>query len=126
MMASRRTWRTWATAIPDAVTRWAGATATAVVVAAMVIALIVVGTLGRFPSWWQTTVYAGGALISVVMLFVLQHSTNRQTNAILVKLDELIIATAGAHDEVVDVENLALADQERMHDRLHHRNNSDS
>ncbi|MUL77250.1 low affinity iron permease family protein [Mycolicibacterium sp. CBMA 226] len=121
MTASWRTWRTWATAIPDAVTRWAGATATAVAVLGVVVALIVVGILGRFPPWWQTTVYAGGALVSVVMLFVLQHTTNRQTNAILVKLDELIIATTGAHEEVIDVEELALADQERVHDRLHHR-----
>lgn len=54
------------------------------------------------------------------MLFVIQQTTNRQTGAILVKLDELIVTSSTARDEVIDAERRDTAEQEKLHDRLHH------
>jgi low affinity Fe/Cu permease len=55
------------------------------------------------------------------MLFLLQHTTNRESKAILVKLDELIRATTGAREDVMGIEKHEVGDQEDIHEQLHHR-----
>lgn len=106
---------------PDHFTRLAGSLWTSVAAIVAVTGLILTGVLTRFPPWWQAVVTCTGALISTLMLFVLQHTANRQNNAVLVKLDELVSATSGAHEEVIDIEDRQVRDQERIHDALHHR-----
>ncbi|WP_081900434.1 low affinity iron permease family protein [Allokutzneria albata] len=87
----------------------------------VVIALLLAGVLSGFPAHWQTIVYSLGALVSLLLLFSIQHSTNRQTEAILLKLDELIKATRDASDDVIAVEERDLHEQERLHSRQHDR-----
>lgn len=104
----------------DTVTGWAGSLHTSVAAFAVVAAALLAGIITRFPPWWQTAVYATNALVALVMLFVIQHTTNRQTGAILLKLDELIVTSSTARDEVIDAERRDTAEQEKLHDRLHH------
>jgi low affinity Fe/Cu permease len=81
--------------------------------------LLVVGVVDGFPVWWQTVVYSAGALVSLLVLFSVQHTTNRQNQAILLKLDELIQATCGADEEIIAVEDRRLHEQEHLHYRHH-------
>lgn len=104
----------------DAITGWAGSLRISVAVFVAVAAALLVGIVTHFPPWWQTSVYATNALVALVMLFVIQHTTNRQTGAILLKLDELILTSSTARDEVIDAERRDTAEQEKLHDRLHH------
>ncbi|MBC6448715.1 low affinity iron permease family protein [Actinokineospora xionganensis] len=82
----------------------------------VVFTLLVVGVSTRFTPGWQITVYAAGSLVSLLVLFSIQHTTNRQTKAILLKLDELVRATEGAHEELIAVEDRELHEQEELHD----------
>lgn len=79
--------------------------------------LPVAGLAAGFPTWWQTAVHSAGALASLLMLFSIHHTTNRQTQAILLKLDELVQATHGADEAVLAVENRDLHEQEHLHHR---------
>lgn len=54
------------------------------------------------------------AVISIIMLFVIQNSQNRHTIAIQLKLDEIIRATKGAHNEMMDIEKLTDEDLARI------------
>jgi len=54
------------------------------------------------------------AVISIVMLFIIQNSQNRHTIAIQLKLDEIIRATKGAHNEMMDIEKLTDEDLARI------------
>lgn len=83
--------------------------------------LLVAGLAAGFPTWWQTAVYSAGALVSLLVLFSIQHTTNRQTKAILLKLDELIQATHGADEAILAVEDRDLHEQERLRHRHHRR-----
>jgi low affinity Fe/Cu permease len=89
-----------------------------------VTALVVTGLVAGFPPWWQATVSSTGALVSLLVLFSIQHATNRQTSAILLKLDELIRATGGADDHIIGLENRQLHDQARLHQQ-HQRHHGD-
>ena len=60
----------------------------------------------HFSVTWQLTFSTFEAVISMIMLFIIQNSQNRHTIAIQLKLDEIIRATKGAHNEMMDIEKL--------------------
>lgn len=101
------------------VTKIAGATATGGLVTIAVAVTVVIGIVVRFSEPWQAAVHSTCGLIAVLMLFVLHHTETQQTNAILLKLDELIHADDEAHDDVMESETAEVSEQEHLRDRLH-------
>ena len=73
------------------------------------LAILVWGLCGfalHFNNTWQLIISTLAAIISIVMLFIIQNSQHRHTIAIQLKLDEIIRATQGAHNEMMDIEKL--------------------
>jgi low affinity Fe/Cu permease len=68
------------------------------------------GPILNFDTTWHLLINTTAAIIAIVMLFVIQNSQNRHTIAIQLKLDEIIRATQGAHNEMMDIEKLTDAD----------------
>jgi len=60
----------------------------------------------HFNYTWHLIVSSLAAVTSILMLFIIQNSQNRHTIAIQLKLDEIIRATKGAHNEMMDIEKL--------------------
>jgi low affinity Fe/Cu permease len=78
--------------------------ASAIVVAALVIAFGIVLAFAGFPTNWQTAFAAVCAAVTTVMVFTIQHTQSRQQAATQLKLDELIRALPTADDHLVQVE----------------------
>ncbi len=68
----------------------------------------------HFSVAWQTVIGTAASVISIMMLFIIQNSQNRHTIAIQLKLDEIIRATKGAHNEMMDIEKLTDEDLGRI------------
>ena len=66
----------------------------------------VAGVPMHFSVTWHLMISTLAAIISITMLFIIQNSQNRHTIAIQLKLDEIIRATHGAHNEMMDIEKL--------------------
>ncbi len=72
----------------------------------IIIVWAVTGPLFHFSDTWQLVINTGTTIITFLMVFIIQQSQNKDTMAIHLKLNEMIAATKGASNRLIDVEDL--------------------
>jgi low affinity Fe/Cu permease len=74
------------------------------VVAVILIVFVIVLSIAGYPSYWMSVFATATSFITLVMLFVIQHTQSRQQTALQLKLDELIRTSPHADDHLVHIE----------------------
>ena len=85
--------------------------------AAVIIGWLVTGPTFGFSDTWQLVVNTGTTIVTFLMVFLIQNTQNRDSVAVQLKLDELIRAVDGAHNALMDLEELPERDLARFRDR---------
>lgn len=101
--------------------RWASKAAghpTAFFLALLVVVVwAVTGPLFRFSDTWQLVINTGTTIVTFITVILVQNTQNRDSIAMQLKLDELIRAQEGAHNALLDLEELTEAELGRIRDR---------
>jgi len=85
-----------------------------VVAVAIVLVWAATGPMFGFSDTWQLVINTGMTIVTFLMVFLIQNTQNRDSEAVHLKLDELIRAVPGAHDSLLDIEELDDETLERM------------
>ena len=94
--------------------RAAGHPSTFGIAIAVILIWAVTGPIFGFSDTWQLFINTGTTIITFLMVFLIQNTQNRDGAAMQIKLDELIRALQGAHNELVDLEDLSDRELEKM------------
>jgi low affinity Fe/Cu permease len=104
------------TRFAKATSRLAGKPAAFILAVGLIGAWVITGPLFGFSDTWQLVINTGTTIITFLMVFLIQSTQNRDAEAVQVKLDELLRATAGAHTVLLDLEELEDRELDRIHD----------
>ena len=81
-----------------------------VIALSVIVAWGVTGPLFHFSDTWQLVINTGTTVVTFLMVFLIQSTQNRDSEAMHIKMDELIRAVKGAHLALLDLEGLSDAD----------------
>jgi low affinity Fe/Cu permease len=90
--------------------RAAGSAWAFILAVAIVIGWAALGPVFGYSDTWQLVINTGTTIITFLMVFLIQNTQNRDAIGLHLKLDELIKATGGARNTMIDLDALSDAD----------------
>ncbi len=104
----------WFKSFAKATSRVTGRPKAFVLAAGVILVWLATGPLFGYSDTWQLVINTGTTIVTFLMVFLIQNTQNRDAEAVQVKLDELLRATIGAHNALLDLEEL----EDRELDRI--------
>ena len=81
---------------------------------------VLTGPIFHFSDTWQLVINTGTTIITFLMVFLIQNTQSRESEAIQLKLDELLRAVTKARTSLVDLEELSEEELEHLHEEFRH------
>lgn len=97
----------WFEKVSTRVTRATGSPTAVLLALVVIFAWLVTGPVFHYSDTWQLVINTGTTIITFVMVFIIQHSQNKDTTAIQLKLNELIATNERSSNRLVNIEDLS-------------------
>ncbi len=99
----------------------AGKPLTFIIAVTLVLLWAATGPIFNFSDTWQLVINTSTTIITFLMVFLIQHTQNRDALAVQLKLSELIIAVQGAENKMAAAEDLSDEELEQLHEEYRQR-----
>jgi low affinity Fe/Cu permease len=96
-------------------TKATGSSVAFLLAAGIVIVWAITGPLFDYSETWQLVINTGTTIITFLMVFLIQKTQNKDSKAIHLKLNELIAASTGCSNRMVDIEDLTEIELDQLH-----------
>ena len=100
--------------LAQSVARGAGKPLAFIIATALVIVWGISGPIFGFSDTWQLVINTGTTIVTFLMVFLIQNTQNRDTDALQVKVDELLRVTEGARLALLNLEEIKAEDLARI------------
>jgi low affinity Fe/Cu permease len=97
--------------------RAAGHPSTFIAAVAVIVVWGLSGPIFHYSDTWQLVINTGTTIVTFLMVFLIQNTQNRESKAVQLKLDEIIRALEGAHNTLLNLEELDDKELEAIHKR---------
>jgi len=84
----------------------------------VVLVWAVTGPLFQFSDTWQLVINTGTTIVTFLMVFLIQNTQNRDTEALQLKIDELIRVTQQARNRLISLEDLTEEEMDKVKQEL--------
>jgi len=78
------------------------------------------GPLFGFSDTWQLIINTATTVVTFLIVFLIQHTQNKDARAIQLKLNEVLAALEGASNRLINIEKLSDADLDRLQEQFEH------
>lgn len=99
------------------VSNWAGGHIAFILALLLVVGWAAFGPITHYSADWMLVINTSTTIITFLMVFIIQSSQNRDTRALQVKIDELLRATRGASNALIDLEQLTPSEIAKLHEQ---------
>lgn len=82
--------------------------------AGIILVWVATGPIFHFSDTWQLVINTATTIVTFLMVFLIQNTQNRDSEAMQIKLDELLRASQGCHNAVMDIEELSEEELDRL------------
>src|SRR5579862_8537985 len=107
----------WFTTMAQNTAKAAGSSSAFMAICAITLAWMVTGPLFHWSDTWQLIINTVTNIVSMLMVFIIQNTQNRESSALQLKLDELLRAVQGAHNTFINLEELSEEDLDDLKEK---------
>lgn len=102
------------------ISNFSGHPTTFILACTTIIVWLITGPFFSYSDTWQLAINTGTTIVTFIMVFLIQNTQTRDSEAIQIKLDELIRAHEGAHNALLDLEELTQEQLEKIKVKYEH------
>jgi len=100
----------------ESITKFSGSTAAFILAATTVLAWAITGPLFKYSETWQLVINTGTTIVTFLMVFLIQRAQNKDSLVLHLKLNELIAATKGASNRLINAQDFSEEEIRLIHE----------